>query len=155
MGSQNLANLTLGGGDPREGEKNPALFALDNGHEAPIDTAVGFSIDAALVHNDPNVLFEEYLHYAAITRAEEREYEKTIEKQPFTFKGVIKSRFSTGHKQTFDEDNSPDGRPAVYSNAADVTDLDWRRASRATRTATWTSIFFLITTDILGPSGAP
>ncbi|KAG9574486.1 amino acid transporter-like protein, partial [Aureobasidium melanogenum] len=155
MGSQNLANLTLGGGDPREEEKNPALFALDNGHEAPTDTAVGFSIEAALVHNDPNVLFEEYLHYAAITRAEEREYEKTIEKQPFTFKGVIKSRFSTGHKQKFDDDGNQDGRPAVYSNAAEVTDLDWRRASRATRTATWTSIFFLITTDILGPTGAP
>jgi hypothetical protein len=43
MGSQNLANLTLGGGDPREGEKNPALFALDNGHNAPVDSAVGFS----------------------------------------------------------------------------------------------------------------
>ncbi|KAI4760330.1 amino acid transporter-like protein [Aureobasidium sp. EXF-3400] len=155
MGSQNLANLTLGGGDPRQGEKNPALFALDNGHNAPSDTAVGFSIEAALVHNDPDVLFEEYLHYAAITRAEEKEYEKLVERNPFTFKGILKSRFSTGHKQTFEDDNNPDGRIITYHNAAEVTDLDWRRASRATRTATWTSIFFLITTDILGPTGAP
>jgi hypothetical protein len=36
-----------------------------------------------------------------------------------------------------------------------VTDLEWRQASRAARTASWGSIFFLITTDILGPSGAP
>ena len=49
----------------------------------------------------------------------------------------------------------PDGRILTYRNAAEVTDLDWRRASRATRTATWTSAFFLITTDILGPTGAP
>lgn len=155
MGSQNLANLTLGGGDPREGEKNPALFALDNGHEAPADTAVGFSIEAALVHNDPDVLFEEYLHYAAITRAEEKEYEKTVERHPFTLKGILKSRFSKGHQQTFEDETNKDGRPVTYANAAEVTDLDWRRASRATRTATWTSIFFLITTDILGPTGAP
>jgi hypothetical protein len=155
MGSQNLANLTLGGGDPREGEKNPALFALDNGHNAPTDSGVGFSIEAALVHNDPNVLFEEYLHYAAITRAEEKEYEKIVEKNPFTIKGIIKSRFSSGHKQIFEDENNPGGRPIAYTNAAEVTDLDWRRASRATRTATWTSVFFLITTDILGPTGAP
>lgn len=33
MGSQNLANLALDGGDPRE-PKDPTLFALDHGHES-------------------------------------------------------------------------------------------------------------------------
>lgn len=33
-----------------------------------------------------------------------------------------------------------------------VTEAEWERASRATRTATWGSVFYLITTDILGTS---
>ncbi|KAL2071463.1 hypothetical protein VTL71DRAFT_12698 [Oculimacula yallundae] len=61
MASQNLANFALDGGDPRV-EKNLGQFALDNGHEGSIDK--DFSIEAAQVHNDPSVLFEEYLHYA-------------------------------------------------------------------------------------------
>ncbi|THY79686.1 amino acid transporter-like protein [Aureobasidium pullulans] len=150
MGSQNLANLALDGGDPRE-PKNPTLFALDHGHD--MDHAEGFVIEAALVRNDPTIFFEEYLHYAAITRAEEKEYEKSIEKPPFSILGVIKSRFSKGHvHRSDDDDNEPKSQ---HLTASTVTDADWRRASRATRTASWSSIFFLITTDILGPTGAP
>jgi hypothetical protein len=135
----NLGNLALDGGDPREGEKNPGLYALDHGHEAGL--ANGFSIDAAQVHNDPNILFEEYLHYASLTRAEEREYEGNLikRKDPWSLGGIIKNRFSKGH---------------VHEVNA-VVELEWRQASRATRTASWGSIFFLITTDILGPQGAP
>lgn len=36
-----------------------------------------------------------------------------------------------------------------------VTDAEWRTAARALRTASWGTIFYLITTDILGWSGAP
>ncbi|KEQ95906.1 hypothetical protein AUEXF2481DRAFT_4173 [Aureobasidium subglaciale EXF-2481] len=151
MGSQNLANLALDGGDPRE-PKNPALFALDHGHE--VDHGEGFTIEAALVHNDPSILFEEYLHYAAITRAEEKEYEKTIEKKPFTLLGAIKSRFSKGHVHN-DQGSDHEKSNSQQLTATTVTAADWRRASRATRTASWSSIFFLITTDILGPTGAP
>lgn len=35
------------------------------------------------------------------------------------------------------------------------TDAEWRVAARAMRTASWGQMFFLITTDILGWSGAP
>ena len=150
MGSQNLANLALDGGDPRE-PKNPTLFALDHGHD--VDHAEGFVIEAALIRNDPTIFFEEYLHYATITRAEEKEYEKSIEKPPLSILGVVKSRFSKGHvHRSDDNDNEP--KPQ-HLTASTVTDADWRRASRATRTASWSSIFFLITTDILGPTGAP
>jgi hypothetical protein len=95
----NLANFALDGGDPRMGEKkNPNQYALDHGHEEGLKG--GFSIEAAHVHNDPNVLFEEYLHYAQITRAEERAYEgaNVKRKEPFSLGGVIKNRFSKGHK---------------------------------------------------------
>lgn len=36
-----------------------------------------------------------------------------------------------------------------------ATDAEWRGAARAMRTASWGQMFFLITTDILGWSGAP
>ena len=38
-----------------------------------------------------------------------------------------------------------------------ITETEWEQAQRATRTATWGSIFYLITTDILGPTnvGSP
>ena len=36
-----------------------------------------------------------------------------------------------------------------------VSEAEWEQAQRATRTATWGSIFYLITTDILGPYNVP
>jgi hypothetical protein len=156
MASQNLANFALDGGDPRMDEKkNPGQYALDNGHEAGL--ATGFSIEAAQVHNDSSILFEEYLHYAKITRAEEREYEGNLikRKDPWSLGGIIKNRFSKGHVHEVNAVVDGDTITTTHNNWSTVTDLEWRQASRATRTASWGSIFFLITTDILGPSGAP
>jgi hypothetical protein len=36
-----------------------------------------------------------------------------------------------------------------------VSDEEWAVASRAARTATWGAVFYLITTDILGPYSVP
>jgi len=36
-----------------------------------------------------------------------------------------------------------------------ISDEEWTNASRALRTATKSAIFYLITTDILGPFGLP
>jgi hypothetical protein len=152
----NSANLALDGGDPRM-EKNPGQFALDNGHEAmTLDDAKGFTVEAAHVHNDPEVLFEEYLHYAKITRAEERAYEgnRINRDEPWSLGGIIKNRFSKGHVHEVNAVVEGGTITTTHNNATTVTDLEWRRASRALRTASWSSIFFLITTDILGPQGA-
>ncbi|PQE28339.1 transmembrane amino acid transporter protein [Rutstroemia sp. NJR-2017a BBW] len=152
----NVANLALDGGDPRMGEKhNPNQYVLDHGHESGLRN--GFTIEAAQVHNDPDILFEEYLHYAEITRAEERAYEKNNiqTKEPFSLVGVIKNRFSNGHQHEINATVEGNQIVTTHNDWSTVTDLEWRQASRATRTASWGSIFFLITTDILGPSGAP
>jgi hypothetical protein len=42
-----------------------------------------------------------------------------------------------------------------YVDPLKATDAEWRTAARAMRTASWGQMFFLITTDILGWSGAP
>ena len=152
-------NFALDGGDPRQ-EKNPLQYGLDNGNKEVYDTQVGhvndtgFSVEAAQIHNDKSILFEEYLHYASITRAAEHHYEgnRINTKEPWSLGGVIKNRFSKGDKYT------PEAGQVVGTKHGDfstVTDEEWRTASRATRTASWGTIFFLITTDILGPSGAP
>jgi hypothetical protein len=153
----NAANLALDGGDPRM-EKNPAQFALDNGHDTKsgeLAGGKGFTIEAAQVHNDPEVLFEEYLHYAKITRAEERAYEgNNNPKGPWSLGGIIKNRFSKGHVHEVNAVVEGGVITTTHNDATTVTDLEWRQASRALRTASWGSVFFLITTDILGPQGA-
>lgn len=135
-------------------EKNPNQYALDHGHNE--DLSKGFTIEQAQVHNDPEVLFEEYLHYAAITRAEEREYEgnRINRDAPWSLGGIIKNRFSKGHVHTVNSEVADGTIKTTHNNVSTVTDLEWRQASRALRTASWGSVFFLITTDILGPSGA-
>lgn len=111
------ANLALDGGDPRMGEKNPNQYVLDHGHETGLKG--GFTIEAAQVHNDPEILFEEYLHYAEITRAEERAYEgnNIRRKEPFSLGGVIKNRFSKGHQH--------DVNATVEGNQIVTTHNDW------------------------------
>ncbi|MCJ1281363.1 hypothetical protein MMC26_000682 [Xylographa opegraphella] len=156
MAGQNLANFALDGGDPRMEEKNPAQFALDHGHEGARGKNE-FNIESAQVHNDPSVLFEEYLHYASLTRAEERVYEGNMinRKAPWSLGGIIKNRFSKGHVHEVNAVVGDGNIVTTHNNFSTVTDLEWRQASRAVRTASWGSIFFLITTDILGPGGAP
>lgn len=43
----------------------------------------------------------------------------------------------------------------VYDDPLRASNAEWRAAARAMKTASWGQMFFLITTDILGWSGAP
>jgi hypothetical protein len=156
MASQNLANFALDGGDPRQ-EKNPAQTALDQGPQLDVKNGQTFTIEAAQIHNDSSILFEEYLHYASITRAAEKHFEEgrvPEGKGGFSLGGVIKNRFSKGEKY---QSEGTDGDVVLrkHDDFSTVSDEEWRTASRATRTASWGTVFFLITTDILGPGGAP
>jgi hypothetical protein len=77
------------------------------------------------------------------------------------------SKGSTGHTDNrpptyFANDGSPTGVKydekgvaLPQRNLGNVPDADWKNASRAVRTAGWTSVFYLITTDILGPFSVP
>ncbi|CZR58028.1 related to neutral amino acid permease [Phialocephala subalpina] len=165
----NNAALALEGNDPRD----PAHVLT--GDNEPVETKMLHSI------HDPSVPFEEYMYYAAITRAEEKvANERYKELQgPKTFKSVIKNRFSKGQqptetptpdspvdsgsadeKATFPEDKTApplgyDQTVVPRRNLGNVSDAEWRTASRAVRTAGWSSVFYLITTDILGPFSVP
>lgn len=149
--------LALSGGDPRDP-------AHGNGHHSVSD-------ENQLLHSshDPTVSFEEYIYYAKITREEERiANARHVEAAgPRTFMSTIKGRFSKGHTNDTttagqdhvveygsekDGTNSPNGK---HRNLGNVSDQEWKTASRAVRTAAWSSCFFLITTDILGPFSVP
>lgn len=109
------------------------------------------SLDHAIVPitDDSPIAFEEYVYYASITRADEKASDELYRSQrgPRTVKNLIKDRFSTGHHNV----EKPEGHNenAVVTSA--VTPEEWKNASRAIRTAGWGAIFYLITTDILGP----
>lgn len=123
---------------------------------------------------DPTVSFQEYDYWAKIERQEEKAAEIKYNEMmgPWSFKKMIKGRFSKGvHHETKKREEEDRRQQAIVSmenvtddkglaqdpNVSDRSDLEaeWRTAARALRTATWGSIFYLVTTDILGWSGAP
>lgn len=114
--------------------------------------------------HDPMVKFEEYFFYAQKTRASERDV-------PTQKRGI--TRFIPGMQTGLESTPGntelkelpveyPDDKTGATiqgrrrSNVVGIVDdEEWLRASRAARTATWGAVFYLITTDILGPFSTP
>lgn len=145
-----------------------------------ITPAIGQAIDVAEepkirervwgleARGDSSVSFAEYTYWAKIERRLEMESERQHRETqgPWSFKQMIKNRFSkgVGHNEaeaitagptdTVDEKNVLQATDNNSSRSA-VSDEEWRTAARALKTASWGTIFFLITTDILGWSNAP
>jgi len=147
-------NLALDGGDPRlhgaEHEKQDALLA------AP--SLGGIKPQLRRLH-DPDITFEEYYHYAQKTRAEELRHPPTGHKTkllslifPSKSDGGVVQLESNGESNGEDETKRNLSNPEVRAH---ITDEEWNNASRALRTATRGAVFYLITTDILGPFGLP
>jgi len=134
--------------------------------------------------HDPSVQFEEYLYYAKQSRAHENAMYGPGSNYAETTKGFSLKKFVPGMQAglsapakapgetlqpgtpeyygvTGDEKHADgharttDAPPRRTSVANAVTDEEWLNASRAARTATWGAVFYLITTDILGPFSVP
>jgi len=119
----------------------------------------------------PGVSFEEYRYWAGIERQMEDEDNRRYlaGRGKTTALSLLKDRFSSGknsgavtHSTTLSEDTSAHDDKATGTQgevtavaSQDANDSEWRQASRALRTAGWGTIFFLVTTDILGWSSAP
>lgn len=121
---------------------------------------------------DSTVTYEEYVYWAKIEREMEVEENKQFhaEHGKSPLKQSIVARFSKQGRQQVKEEkkakvaalqiaNEKQPASAVTDQPAEsslkVSDAEWRMAARALRTASWGQAFFLITTDILGWSGAP
>jgi hypothetical protein len=145
----NAANLALDGGDPR----------LHDG-----GTGGNPAIRRASMHklHDKTIPFEEYLHYARITRAEQ----DNLSSGPGTT--MTSHEMTVGNHNGFtpgEKDYEENGNNNAVGNGNAigkvergrevVSEDEWVTASRALRTASWLAVFYLITTDILGPYGVP
>ncbi|KAI0887069.1 transmembrane amino acid transporter protein-domain-containing protein [Annulohypoxylon maeteangense] len=162
MASIPQANLALEGGDPRKSLQTENITADGVGR---------------IEHfNDRVVSFEEYMYYAAITRAEEEEANARFiaARGPRTIKNIIKGRFvkgpieqaastpqiadslsTKGTEEKGHHDSALQTTERTSNGNYGVTEAQRQTADRALRTASWGTIFYLITTDILGPTGAP
>lgn len=105
--------------------------------------------------HDPKVTFEEYHFYAQRTRAEEDLQPRTkVERSWLSL--IFPSKSGGGVEQVQSNVTNHKGKNlADPTIRASISDEEWTNASRALRTATRGAIFYLITTDILGPFGLP
>lgn len=149
------ASIALDGGDPRAGLSGEGIAE--------------YSRAALKMTHDPSVTTEEYFYYAKLTRAEEAEAPAVHhpKRKILGFgknKGVVteagvqttinmpstESGSESDEKKVNEKQGSPTG-----TDLAVISDEEWIQASRAARTATWGAVFYLITTDVLGPYSVP
>jgi hypothetical protein len=125
-----------------------------NGHGDGVGgVAVAHKPQSRLTH-DPAVTFEEYYYYAQQTRAEEESHPKVgYETTIMSLLWPSKSGPAAGEDGVTKVDSKHHLQDRQVR--AHISDEEWANASRALRTATRGAIFYLITTDILGPFGLP
>lgn len=103
--------------------------------------------------HDPDVSFQEYQHYARITRAEQDALPRPEGKKSLLYYLVPNlQKVETG---AADVAIRSDLNTSDIEQRKIISDEEWTNASRALRTAGTGAIFYLITTDILGPFGLP
>ena len=146
-----LAAMALDGGDPRLADKE-GEFAGQG--------IVAYTRPQMRALHDKSITFEEYHYYALQSRAEEEVNHHTGKSGAET-RGFLttllpgKGPSSVASDEKRHDSMIPTENLNVPERRASVTDEEWTNASRAIRTATAGAIFFLITTDILGPFGLP
>jgi len=129
---------------PNEKEKSGDSSSIVNGEDS-------VAISASM---DENVVFEDYLFFAAVQRREEdglkpgEPVAETTKKKNRLFNWFL--RLSRHKGQNVDVDVSKVIVPSMTEEQQERAN-----ASKALRLASWASIFYLITTDILGPFNAP
>jgi hypothetical protein len=165
--------ISLGGGDPRIDQ--PASLG---GSDPRVDQPAYVRPQHRKPH-DPRVTFEEYRYYAQVARAEEDALTKDDIGDTTFFSLILPSKSAKGDvvytnepvvarektsengnsngdgEEKFDRDDPRNVHNMEAHERIDVTNDEWTNASRAMRTATWAAVFYLITTDILGPFNVP
>jgi hypothetical protein len=101
---------------------------------------------------DSSVQLEEYLYYAERTREDQNAAEKTGADHKIP---ILKIMFPPKSNKADLDEKMANLNTNVASQRAVVTDEEWISASKAMRNATGMAIFYLLTTDVLGPFGLP
>ncbi|KAL8990952.1 MAG: hypothetical protein Q9177_000508 [Variospora cf. flavescens] len=103
--------------------------------------------------HDPNVTFEEYYYYSQLSRAHPSEApDASSTAAPNRLSKYVPFRKGTMavENSAIREEKDLDGSLGDET-WHEVSQEEYVQASRALRTATWGAVFYLITTDILGP----
>ncbi|BFZ58805.1 hypothetical protein PYCC9005_005870 [Savitreella phatthalungensis] len=156
------ANLALDGADPRlkysEAGSDEKHFSEKTGSAEDAVQRVIKPQERAL--HDKGVSYEEYAFYAEQTRAEQDAQAEAASRSRKM--GFLQVLFPAQKGTQEEEAAAQSGRDlfskydfSKASQRAAVTDEEWANASRAMRNATQAAVFYLITTDILGPFGLP
>ncbi|KAJ6789633.1 hypothetical protein PWT90_08488 [Aphanocladium album] len=113
---------------------------------------------------DPSVTFEEYMYWAKLTRSKEakantaeltassgRILRSSLKTRPAAEKAssAVVQLVDPGEQNASSND---DDRTSMMRRA---TQEEWTHAERGLRTTSWGAVFFLITTDIIGPMTTP
>jgi hypothetical protein len=167
-GLLNAANLGIA--DPRLGNE-PDAIGTTNEHRASVSHQVAPPDlhGHRTIYLDSSITFEDYHYWANRSR----EVEKHMKVGNLGLAGVVnlligkKNKTQTVHSGSESEgsptpgainEKAPADEKGIRTAKTDkwgITETEWEQAQRATRTATWGSIFYLITTDILGPTNVP
>ena len=144
--------MALDGGDPRLSTKEGELAGQG---------IVAYTRPQMRALHDKSITFEEYHYYALQSRAEEESNHHMVRNGRET-RGFLSTIVpGKGPSSVAADDKPPESVLPADMNLsnpdrrASVTDEEWTNASRAVRTATAGAIFYLITTDILGPFSLP
>ncbi|GJJ09159.1 hypothetical protein Clacol_003381 [Clathrus columnatus] len=92
---------------------------------------------------------EASLHYAALQRLREDDMSNVPQSQRTSFMTRMFAPKTTGYIR--ETTHTPDAEKPPATRLAVVSEEEKRMAQRALRTTTWVGVFYLITTDILGP----
>lgn len=129
------------------GEEDPRLS---------INQGAAFTVEHARPQHrklyDSSVKLEEYLYYAEKTRADQNEAEKLGSGTKIP---LLKIMFPPKSNKADLDEKMANLNTSVAAQRAVVTDEEWINASKALRNATGMAIFYLLTTDVLGPFGLP
>lgn len=101
--------------------------------------------------HDKDVSFQEYQYYARLTREEQ----DALPPPAKAGKNLLAYLIPNLQKSAVSEVERVDLNTSDPEKRKQISDEEWVNASRALRTATAGAVFYLITTDILGPFGLP
>ena len=143
-----MGAMALDGGDPRLPHKDGELAGQG---------IVAYTRPQMRPLHDKSITFEEYHYYALQARAEEDLEHRTGQNANGTrgFLSTLMAKDPSSEDEKRRTSTVPDINLSAPDNRAIITEEEWTNASRAIRTATAGAVFFLITTDILGPFGLP
>ena len=143
-----MAAMALDGGDPRLADKEGQFGGQG---------IVSYTRAQMRALHDKSISFEEYHYFALQSRAEEDSNHRMVKNGSET-RGFLSTLISGSgpSPESSDTKNAiPDINLSAPDRRASVTEEEWTNASRAVRNATAGAVFFLITTDILGPFALP